>query len=78
MKELLTEDEHRALDLTAELANLIVTIIARGNIREDDVNEAVFHIHALQRMIGSQAAARAYPERYRLLGGVVSFVPDRG
>jgi len=28
----------------------------------------VHHIHILQRMVLKQAAARAYPGRYRLLG----------
>lgn len=68
----LTDHEHRALDLTAELTNLVTGRIIGGTSvtqpRIGDVGEFVGHIHAIQHMILAQAAARAYPERYRLLG----------
>ncbi len=80
-EELLTEDEKRALTLTGELVNLISgRIIGDAPSRAGDVNEVVGHIHALQRMLMAQAAARAYPSEYRLLGGAVkeaSGGPDR-
>lgn len=69
VSELLTEAEHRAMDLTVELVNLICRdIVGHGRTRTGDINELVGDIHAVQRTILKQAAARAYPERYRLLG----------
>lgn len=64
----LTADEHRAMDLTVELVNLLSEIMGDGRPRAGDLHEVVFHIHGIQRMVLSQAAARAYPDRYRLLG----------
>lgn len=70
MSELLTEAEHRAMDLTAELWNLLCKdVIGRGPSRAGDLRELIGHIHAIQHTVMSQAAARAYPDRYRLLGG---------
>lgn len=67
----LTEDEHAAMDLTAQLANLVIgKIIGSGPSREGDVHEFVAQIHGIQATILSQAAGRAHPERYRLLGDV--------
>ena len=37
-------------------------------VATDDVQEAVDKIHQLQHAVAAQAAARAYPDRYRLLG----------
>lgn len=64
----LTDDEHRALDLTAELWKAICLVAGNGSTRAADLGEAVAHIHALQHMVMAQAAGRSYPERYRLLG----------
>lgn len=70
--ELLTQDEHRAMELTAELWNLLNRqVIASGPSHDGDCAELCGHVHAIQRMVLAQAAARAYPDRYRLLGGVV-------
>jgi hypothetical protein len=67
--ELLTADEHRAMELTAELVNLMArAVISYGDSRHGDIQELVEHIHGIQNMILAQAAARAYPDRYRLLG----------
>ena len=69
MSDLLTEAEHRAMELTVELVNLMSRdVIGTGRSRVGDVNEVVHHIHGIQRMVLGQAAARAYPDRYRLLG----------
>jgi hypothetical protein len=69
MTALLTEAEHRAIELTAELVNLVCTeVIGDGPSRTGDVREFAAHVHAIQQQILSQAAARAYPDRYRLLG----------
>lgn len=67
---LLTEAEHRAMALTAELWNLLCTdIVGQGRSRSGDVRELGDHIHAIQNVVMAQAAARAYPNQYRLLGG---------
>jgi hypothetical protein len=67
--DLLTDAEHRAMALTADLVNLVCTeIIGSGPSRGGDIREFVGHIHAVQQQILSQAAARAYPDQYRLLG----------
>jgi hypothetical protein len=68
---MLTPDELAAMDLTAELANLFGRIIGDGPTRDGDWSEVAVHIHTLQHLIMAQAAARAYPDRFRLLGGVV-------
>lgn len=70
--ELLTEAEHRAMALTVELVNLLAAeVIGRERSRSGDVAEVVAHIHGIQHIIMSQAAARAYPDRYRLFGEVL-------
>jgi hypothetical protein len=73
---LLTKDEQRALELSGELANLLHKIITEGGLTESmvthDWREGAEKIHALQHMIMSQAAARAYPHKFRLLGGKIS------
>jgi hypothetical protein len=66
---LLTADEHEAIDLTGQLENLMGRIVGEGPTRTGDLNEVVQRIQAIQHMILAQAAARAYPDRYRLLGG---------
>lgn len=69
---MLTDLEHQTLGLLGQVAGAFNEIM--GVTRQADSAEVVSHIHALQRMIASQAAARAYPERYRLLGEVVTEV----
>lgn len=65
-EELLTKQEQALLDKLALWFMEFKTIF--GNEVEGDIVEAVHDIHSLQRMILKQAAARAYPEKYRLLG----------
>lgn len=66
---LLTDDELEALDLTAKLANALHRICCPpGSTYPHDWNEVAHHIHGIQHTILSQAAARAYPDRFRLLG----------
>lgn len=79
-ENLLTKRERRALALSGELASEISYIIHDGtpvlppattadkDAAAGDINEMVGAIHVLQRMIAGQAAARAYPTEYRLLG----------
>ena len=69
--EYLTEEEFAAMNLSAALSNLMGTIIGSGPTRLDDLREFVVHMHAIQNMILAQAAARAYPTRFRLMGNFV-------
>jgi hypothetical protein len=70
--EMLTAAEHRAMALTVELVNLMCAeVIGTDVTRVGDVNEFVGHVHMIQQQILSQAAARAYPDHYRLLGRVL-------
>lgn len=67
--DLLTQDEHEAVRLCLELWNLVSgKVIGAGPSRRGDLDELTVHIHAIQQAVLSQAAARAYPDRYRLLG----------
>jgi len=69
VSDLLTAAELRALDLTTELTNLLAgEIIGNGTTRAGDVNEMCRRIHDVQHMIMAQAAARAFPEKFRVLG----------
>lgn len=69
-RDLLSPAEHRAMELTAELWNLLAgEVVAAGTSRTGDMRELCGHIHAVQHAILAQAAGRAYPEMYRLLGG---------
>lgn len=69
--DLLSEDEHYAMGLTGELADVLGRIVGQGCTREADLAEACSHIHVIQHMVLAQAAARAYPDQYRLLGEVL-------
>ena len=66
---LLTDDEHEAMALSGRLANVIRKVIGSGPQAEHDWAEAAQRIHAIQHTILAQAAARAYPDLYRPLGG---------
>lgn len=68
---LLTDAEHRAMGLTTELWNLLCEIVGNGPSRAGDLRELAHDVHVIQERILAQAAGRAYPDRYRLLGGVV-------
>lgn len=69
--ELLTSDEMKVNDLLAEAYNLACKVITNGPTSHYDAQEFAHHIHILQNMILAQAAARAYPHKYRLMGGTV-------
>lgn len=64
----LTDQEHAAISACADAWNAIVPIVGDGPTREQDLNEIAAHIHALQHFVMAQAAARAYPDLYRLAG----------
>lgn len=71
--ELLTAQEREALAVSGRLANMMARIIEAGNSPtiDQDKMEMVFLIHNIQHFIMAQAAARAYPDEFRLLGGVI-------
>lgn len=72
-EDLMTEDEHEALRLSGELAVLGFKIIRSGGGRsvDQDAVEWATRIHSVQHMIAGQAAARAFPDKYRPLGSVI-------
>jgi hypothetical protein len=69
---LLTADELEAITKISEAYNAIAKTMASGN--GNDQREVVDKIHQLQAMVMANAAARAYPGKFRLLGGAL----DRG
>jgi hypothetical protein len=66
-EELLTESEFKAIRLLGDFHNLCVNEIVGKEI-SGDMQEIIHHVHILQRTIMKQAAARAYPKEFRLLG----------
>lgn len=65
----LSPAEHRAMELTAELVGVVcMEIIGNGETRSHDISEFVAQVHVIQKSIMGQAAARAHPQMYRLLG----------
>lgn len=67
----LTPDEHKTVRLAGELWNQLCRAIPDGPTRDADLHELVVHIHAIQHAVMANAAARAYPATYRLLGGTL-------
>jgi len=66
--DLLTEQEREVVKMAGDLWNALCGVVGRGSTREEDCREMVAHVHALQHAVMAQAAARAYPQVYRLLG----------
>jgi len=64
---LLTPEELLAIDTAGKLATLCGSII-QGPNRANDLREIIGHVHAIQQAVMSQAAGRAYPDKFRLLG----------
>jgi len=75
---LLTEAEHRVVDLSSELAVELHGVIGHGPSRAQDLRETFAAIHMIQNAVLAQAAARAYPERYRLMGEALVKDIERG
>lgn len=61
-EELLTETEHECVDALVRAWNLYLDI----NENPHDRDEFRHGLHRLQDAVLARAAARAYPERYRL------------
>lgn len=66
--QLLTDLEQETIEALGNIWNNLCLIVGSGLCRENDLAELVIPIHTLQRYIMGQAAARAYPDQYRLLG----------
>lgn len=65
-KVLMTPEE---LEICRELGKLHMRICAiMGDEVSNDRFEVMLHTHALQNMVMSTAARRAYPEHFRMLG----------
>lgn len=64
---LLTEAEHEAVQTAGALAGMLSRVVGDGPNRTPDLNELLVHVHAIQHAVLAQAAARAYPDLYRLL-----------
>lgn len=71
MSDALTPLELKVIEDLGNIWNDLCRVVGADVTRDADLNEAVHHIHALQKMIMGQAAARAYPSRLRLLGGMI-------
>lgn len=69
MRELLTEHEHEVAELLGKCYVIFnQKICGRGPTRDHDLTEFASRIHDLQNAVLAQAAARAYPNTYRLAG----------
>jgi hypothetical protein len=74
----MTQREHELVDAITMLMPKFAEVIRADEETRDealvqsDLREVANHIHALQDKVLAQAAARAYPDRYRLMGRVVS------
>lgn len=64
----LTDKEIKAISLCSDLMNICQQICGNGSSRDGDLRELCGSIHSIQNAIMSQAAARAYPDKYRLMG----------
>lgn len=69
MPELLTDAEHEVIDLLGQAWTVICEqVVAAEASAGEDLREIMHHLHAVQNAVLANAAARAYPEKYRLMG----------
>lgn len=68
MTEFLTDLEKETVVLLGKVHMNMCTIVGHDTTRMEDLTESCHHVHVLQRMVMAQAAARAYPKEFRLLG----------
>jgi len=66
--ELLTSVEKEIVEKLGECAKRYSQALAPGPCYDQDLREFIAHIHDLQWRVLAQAAARHYPELYRLQG----------
>lgn len=69
--DLLTTKEKAVVEKAGELWGDLCRIVSDDVTRNADLAELIVHIHAIQRYVMAQAAARAYPEDYRLMGDII-------
>ena len=68
----LTDAEHKVVSLLAGAMSTYATeVVAHGPTRSHDLDEFAARIHDLQHAVMAQAAARAYPDLYRLAGSTL-------
>lgn len=72
----LTDDEHDVVRRAGDLWGAICRAIPDGPSRDADLHEIIVHVHGIQHAIMANAAARAYPDLYRPLGGVLPETTD--
>lgn len=68
----LTVAEVACVKQCGALAGMLASIVGHGASRDGDMRELIGHVHAIQQAVLSNAAGRAYPEQFRLLGGVIA------
>lgn len=72
--KLLTETEHELVSMLGQCANLFAQVTTANGVQTaNDRREFIAHIHDCQNAVMANAAARAFPDRYRLAG---SALPD--
>lgn len=71
MADLLTHSEESLVTELGVIYGMFCGVVGEGPTRASDLDEVRAHIHALQSRVLQQAAARAYPGKYRLLGGTL-------
>lgn len=66
---MLSEQEQELMELLGQVATgMYEMMLPFDSGTESDYAEAVHYIHGLQNMVLAQAAARLYPDKYRLYG----------
>lgn len=72
-EDLLTDKEREAIRMAGALWGLLCEIVADADpmLRLGDLQELITPIHQIQRYVMGQAAARAYPAEFRLLGATI-------
>lgn len=66
--DLLTAREHNIIERAGALWDDLCGVVEDGPTRGADLAELIVHVHAIQRAVMANAAARAYPMLYRRLG----------
>jgi hypothetical protein len=73
---LLTPLELRALDQIGEVGSTLFAVVREAGGFDPDMAEVADKVHQLQALVMSNAAARAYPDRFRLLGQTKQKTPE--
>lgn len=74
-EEKLTREERDLVRTLGTVYTRMTAVTGTGPTRAADLDEIRHHVHALQRMLMAQAAARIYPGEFRLLGELVQNRP---